>query len=207
MVVRVAGHRSPGRRGRVSPPPEPRPADPSPGGSSPATDPPARPLNHHRTATPALAAPGPPGEAITRARPAAGTPPVGHRAILFTAEQAGVLLAVPGSWLRDRAAARAIPCRRLGKHLRFSLADLTRIAEMAARPAHPPASGPSTPQTTPPSTALTTPTTPVAGTAIAPRAGSREARDPAGTTRPPAPPGASEHTHEMWSGPSPRGVS
>jgi hypothetical protein len=54
---------------------------------------------------------------------------------LLTADQAGALLAVPGSWLRDKAAAREIPCRKLGKHLRFAPADLVAIAEMAARPA------------------------------------------------------------------------
>lgn len=58
-------------------------------------------------------------------------------AMLLTAEQAGALLTVPGSWLRDKAATRKIPCRRLGKHLRFALADLTTITEMAARPADP----------------------------------------------------------------------
>jgi hypothetical protein len=57
--------------------------------------------------------------------------------MLLTAEQAGAVLTVPGSWLRDKAATRATPCRRLGKHLRFALADLTMIAEMAARPADP----------------------------------------------------------------------
>ena len=62
-------------------------------------------------------------------------PSIGCSAILFTAEQAGSLLAVPGSWLRKKAAAREIPCRYLGKYLRFALADLTTIAEMAAQPA------------------------------------------------------------------------
>jgi hypothetical protein len=54
---------------------------------------------------------------------------------LYTAEQAGSLLAVPGSWLRKKAAAREVPCRYLGKDLRFAAADLTTIAEMAAQPA------------------------------------------------------------------------
>ncbi|MCO5996718.1 hypothetical protein NE234_25470 [Actinoallomurus sp. WRP9H-5] len=31
------------------------------------------------------------------------------------------------SWLRRKAAARAIPCTFLGKHLRFSRADLEAI--------------------------------------------------------------------------------
>jgi len=58
---------------------------------------------------------------------------------LFTAEQAGAVLAVPGSWLREKAAAGQVPCRRLGKHLRFARADLDAIAEAAAQPIrHPP---------------------------------------------------------------------
>jgi hypothetical protein len=70
---------------------------------------------------------------------------VGPPARLLTAEQAGALLAVPGSWLRDKAAAREIPCRKLGKHLRFAPADLATIAEMAARPALPTTASPATP--------------------------------------------------------------
>lgn len=62
--------------------------------------------------------------------------------ILFTAEQAGQALAIPGSWLRDKAAAGEVPCRRLGKHLRFARADLEQIAATAARPAR--NAGPST---------------------------------------------------------------
>jgi excisionase family DNA binding protein len=54
--------------------------------------------------------------------------------ILLTPEQAGALLAVPGSWLRVKAAAGQIPSRRLGKHLRFTRSDLDAIAEAAARP-------------------------------------------------------------------------
>jgi hypothetical protein len=34
---------------------------------------------------------------------------------------------VPESWLRRKAAARQIPCTFLGKHLRFSTADLAAI--------------------------------------------------------------------------------
>lgn len=65
--------------------------------------------------------------------------------ILFTAEQAGVALAVPGSWLRDKAAAGQIPCRRLGKHLRFARADLDDIAAAAAQPAQHPLAPPRSP--------------------------------------------------------------
>ena len=44
-------------------------------------------------------------------------------------------MAVPESWLRRRVTARLVPCTRLGKHLRFSHADLVPIAAAAARPA------------------------------------------------------------------------
>jgi hypothetical protein len=49
--------------------------------------------------------------------------------LLYTAEQAAALLQVRPSWLRRKAAARAVPCRFLGKHLRFSRTDLETIAE------------------------------------------------------------------------------
>jgi excisionase family DNA binding protein len=49
--------------------------------------------------------------------------------LLFTAEQAASLLQVRPSWLRRKAAARAVPCRFVGKHLRFSRADIETIAE------------------------------------------------------------------------------
>ncbi|MFG2000424.1 helix-turn-helix domain-containing protein [Spirillospora sp. NPDC048911] len=56
-------------------------------------------------------------------------PPVDDRVepLLFTPEQAAQLLGVKASWLRRKAAARAIPCTFLGKHLRFSRADLEAI--------------------------------------------------------------------------------
>jgi hypothetical protein len=54
--------------------------------------------------------------------------------LLFTAEQAAALLQVRPSWLRRKAAARAVPCRFVGKHLRFSRADITAIAENSATP-------------------------------------------------------------------------
>jgi hypothetical protein len=56
------------------------------------------------------------------------------RPLLYTAEQAAALLQVRTSWLRRKAAARAVPCRLLGKHLRFSLADIHTIAEASAQP-------------------------------------------------------------------------
>jgi hypothetical protein len=55
--------------------------------------------------------------------------------ILFTPAQAAALLQVRESWLRRRAARRAVPCTFLGKHLRFSSENLKQIASGAARPA------------------------------------------------------------------------
>lgn len=52
--------------------------------------------------------------------------------LLYTAEQAAVLLQVRPSWLRRKTAARAVPCRFLGKHLRFSRSDIETIAESSA---------------------------------------------------------------------------
>ncbi|MGD9527828.1 hypothetical protein [Pseudonocardia sp.] len=54
---------------------------------------------------------------------------------LYTPAEAAGLLTVRESWLRRKAAARAVPCTFLGKHLRFSAADLAAIAAAAARPA------------------------------------------------------------------------
>lgn len=48
--------------------------------------------------------------------------------LLYTPEQAAQLLQVRPSWLRRRAAARAVPCRFLGKHLRFARQDIEDIA-------------------------------------------------------------------------------
>ncbi|WP_219419909.1 helix-turn-helix domain-containing protein [Pseudonocardia nigra] len=55
--------------------------------------------------------------------------------VLYTAGQAANLLQVRESWLRRRAAQRLVPCTFLGKHLRFSRADLEQIVADAARPA------------------------------------------------------------------------
>ncbi|BCB83660.1 helix-turn-helix domain-containing protein [Phytohabitans suffuscus] len=56
------------------------------------------------------------------------TPP-----LLYTVQQAAELLQVPISWLRKKAAARAIPCTFVGKHLRFSHADLDAIVASGAQ--------------------------------------------------------------------------
>jgi excisionase family DNA binding protein len=54
---------------------------------------------------------------------------------LHTPAEAARLLAVPESWLRRQVTARLVPHTRLGKHLRFSHADLVVIATTAAQPA------------------------------------------------------------------------
>lgn len=84
--------------------------------------------------------PSPAGDASPPATAATVTMALAELAhqILLTPEQAGALLAIPGSWLRVRAAAGQVPSRRLGKHLRFARADLDAIAHAAARPASTP---------------------------------------------------------------------
>ena len=53
---------------------------------------------------------------------------------LYTPAAAAELLAMRESWLRRRATARTVPCTFLGKHLRFSHADIVAIATAGARP-------------------------------------------------------------------------
>ena len=52
--------------------------------------------------------------------------------LLYTPAAAAELLLVRESWLRRRAAALTIPCTFVGKHLRFSHADLTAIVDAGA---------------------------------------------------------------------------
>lgn len=52
---------------------------------------------------------------------------------LHTPAAAAQLLSVPESWLRRKAGLRLIPCTFLGKHLRFSDADLAAIIENGAQ--------------------------------------------------------------------------
>ncbi|WP_417999914.1 helix-turn-helix domain-containing protein [Kibdelosporangium phytohabitans] len=54
--------------------------------------------------------------------------------LLFTPAQAATTLQVRESWLRRRAAERRVPCTFLGKHLRFSRADMEAIIADARRP-------------------------------------------------------------------------
>ncbi|WP_231640572.1 helix-turn-helix domain-containing protein [Nocardiopsis sp. NRRL B-16309] len=63
---------------------------------------------------------------------------------VFTPGEAAALLKVPESWLRKRASARQVPCTFIGKHLRFSSADLEQIIRAGHRA---PVSGPAS-QTT-----------------------------------------------------------
>jgi excisionase family DNA binding protein len=60
-------------------------------------------------------------------------PPAAGQRLLFTAEEAAAMLGVRPSWLRRKAAARAIACTFVGKHLRFSHADLEAIAAAGAQ--------------------------------------------------------------------------
>jgi len=53
---------------------------------------------------------------------------------LHTPAEAAEILSIRESWLRDKAAARAIPCTFVGKHLRFSDDDIAQIVAAGARP-------------------------------------------------------------------------
>lgn len=88
-------------------------------------------------ASPLPGVPGPPGAtgAADGAEPSTGEPAGDPIPTLFTPAQAADLLQVPESWLRRRAARRLVPCTFLGKHLRFSRANLDQILTDAARPA------------------------------------------------------------------------
>ncbi|MEU9823311.1 helix-turn-helix domain-containing protein [Pseudonocardia alni] len=54
---------------------------------------------------------------------------------LHTPADAARILAVRESWLRRAAGERRIPATYIGRHLRFSRADITAIAADGARPA------------------------------------------------------------------------
>jgi excisionase family DNA binding protein len=88
-------------------------------------------------ASPLPGVPGQPGGtgAAEGAGPSTGKSAGDLVPTLFTPTQAAELLQVPESWLRRRAARRLVPCTFLGKHLRFSRANLNQIIAEAARPA------------------------------------------------------------------------
>jgi hypothetical protein len=53
---------------------------------------------------------------------------------LHTPAEAAEILKVRESWLRTKAARRAIPCTFLGKHLRFSDRDIAQIMDDGEHP-------------------------------------------------------------------------
>jgi len=69
-------------------------------------------------------------------RPSAGPAPVPTdlAQLLFTPKEAAALLRVRESWLRRQATARTIPVTFLGRHLRFSAANLAAIVAAASQP-------------------------------------------------------------------------
>jgi excisionase family DNA binding protein len=52
---------------------------------------------------------------------------------LHTPAEAAEILRVPESWLRTKVTARVIPCTFIGKHLRFSEADIQQIKQDGTR--------------------------------------------------------------------------
>ena len=62
-------------------------------------------------------------------------PPADDGPVLYTPAEAAQRLRLRESWLRKKATARQVPCTFLGKHLRFSPADLATIVAASARPA------------------------------------------------------------------------
>jgi hypothetical protein len=52
--------------------------------------------------------------------------------ILFDVEGAGQLLDVKTTWIYERTRKKAIPFRKLGKYVRFTMADLEAIIEVMA---------------------------------------------------------------------------
>jgi hypothetical protein len=101
------------------------------GASPPAVSPPAYSLSAAGTpmAVTATASTTGPTTAPTKA------PAVVSLLPLYTPADAAELLAVRESWLRRRATARMVPCTFLGKHLRFSHADIVAIATAGSRSA------------------------------------------------------------------------
>lgn len=81
---------------------------------------------------------------LTSARSSSGGAPAGHAADtagldraelrVYTPAEAADILKVPETWLRRQAGLRRIRCTYLGKHLRFSDADLRDIVAASARP-------------------------------------------------------------------------
>lgn len=63
-------------------------------------------------------------------------PPVNEPApVLFTFAQAARMTALPESWLRRAVTERRIPFRKVGKHVRFTHADLDALVAQSEVPA------------------------------------------------------------------------
>lgn len=73
--------------------------------------------------------------------PTAEPPQGAPKRLLRTPAEAAELLSVKESWLRRQAGRRVIPSTMLGKHLRFSDADLAAITDNGRRPARRPSHG------------------------------------------------------------------
>ncbi|MGH9424840.1 MAG: helix-turn-helix domain-containing protein [Terriglobia bacterium] len=52
---------------------------------------------------------------------------------LYTVSQAAAILQVAEIWIYERTGKRAIPHRKLGKHIRFTDSDLSAIIRMYSR--------------------------------------------------------------------------
>ena len=62
-------------------------------------------------------------------------PSVSNGLRLFTIQEAADVLRIPISWLYERARKNEIPCRRLGRYVRFTENDLHEIVlSTAAEP-------------------------------------------------------------------------
>ena len=73
--------------------------------------------------------------AVPRALPP--SPTSGERRLslgLLTVEQVATELRVPVSWLQSRVASRAVPCTRLGRHVRFTRVQVQAIVASAEQP-------------------------------------------------------------------------
>ena len=53
---------------------------------------------------------------------------------LFTIQEAAEALRIPISWLYERTRRNAIPCRRIGKYVRFTQQDLNEIITSSEQP-------------------------------------------------------------------------
>lgn len=56
---------------------------------------------------------------------------------LYSISEAAEVLNVPFTWLRDKVTARLVPHTRLGRHVRFTEAQLAEIISAGEQPAAP----------------------------------------------------------------------